>query len=168
MSGWKTLALTLLSLLLPLAFGPPAAALEVGEKAPPFANPDLQQKHVLSRDLLGKGWVLLDFFATDCEACQRELPELERLAGELADRKLRVVVLAVDPQGAEVVVPWFREHPTGLTVLLDRYRTVVQRYGVSDIPSLFLVDPAGVIAFKQVGYREGAVEAIHALVDQGR
>jgi hypothetical protein len=51
--------------LLPLAqalFG-----LDTGDRAPSFANPDLHNRHQLARDYLGKGWLILDFFATDGE-----------------------------------------------------------------------------------------------------
>jgi len=42
-------------------------ALEPRDKAPPFVNLDLSRQHVLSKNYLEKGWVILDFFATDCE-----------------------------------------------------------------------------------------------------
>ena len=69
--------------LLLIVLGLPAWRLDTGDKAPPFANPDLASRHVLSRDFLGKGWLIVDFFATDCEGCKKEIPVLERLNGEL-------------------------------------------------------------------------------------
>ena len=54
-------------------------ALESGEKALPFDNLDLSKRHVLSKNYLGKGRLILDLFATDCEGCKKELPVLERL-----------------------------------------------------------------------------------------
>ena len=122
-----------LTCLLLLAAALPLFGVEPGEKAPPFANPDLASRHVLSRDCLGKGWLLVDFFATD-------------------------------PAGQAVVEPYFRDNPTALTVLLDRYQATVKRYGVSEIPSLFLIDPAGIVVLKQVGFQEGLYERIRALL----
>ena len=60
-------------LLFWLAAALPLFGVEPGEKAPPFANPDLSSRHVLSRDYLGRGWLIVDFF------CKKELPVLERL-----------------------------------------------------------------------------------------
>jgi peroxiredoxin len=141
----------------------PLFALEPGDKAPPFANPDLAGRHVLSRDYLGRGWVVVDFFATDCEGCKKELPVLERLQREIGPR-LPILVLATDPAGQPVVESYFRARPTTLTVLLDRYHSAVRRYGVSEIPSLFLIDPTGVVVLKQVGFQEGLYERIRALL----
>lgn len=142
--------LLLLCLLLPL----PAFGLEVGEQAPPFANPDLASRHVLSRDYLGKGWLIVDFFATDCEGCKKELPVLERLSREIPASVLKILVFATDAAGQGLVEPFFRQRPTPLPVLLDRYKTTARRYGVSEIPSLFLIDPRGVVVFKEVGFKE--------------
>jgi thiol-disulfide isomerase/thioredoxin len=150
----------LLCLLLPL----PAFGLEVGEEAPPFANPDLANRHVLSRDFLCRGWLIVDFFATDCEGCKKELPVLERLAREHPDGSLKILVFATDTGGQGLVEPYFRRNPTTLTVLLDRYQTTVKRYGVSEIPSLFLIDPQGLVVFKEVGYKEELYARVQAIL----
>jgi peroxiredoxin len=141
-------------------------ALDTGDKAPPFANPDLNNRHMLSKDYLGKGWLILDFFATDCEGCKKELPVLERLHSEMAPARLRILVFATDLDGASVVAPYFQRRPTPLTVLLDRYRVAAKKYEVSEIPSLFLVSPAGLIAYKQVGLTEDLYERIRTLLPE--
>ena len=150
--------------LLLLALALPAWGLDPGEKAPPFANPDLTSRHVLSRDFLGKGWLIVDFFATDCEGCKKEIPVLERLERELGAGGLTVLVFATDLAGQPVVEAYFRNSPTTLTVLLDRYQTTVRRYGVSEIPTLFLIDPDGRVVFKQVGFREDLYERVRGLL----
>ena len=142
----------------------PLLALEIGEKAPPFVNPDLQMQHVFSRDYLGKGWVIIDFFATDCEGCKKELPILERLAHDYVDQGLVVLVFATDLEGQEVVGPYFELQPTDLTVLLDRYRVALNKYGVTEIPSLFLVNPDGTVVYKVVGFQEDLYDQISQLI----
>ena len=145
---------------------PPASTLEVGAKAPPFVNLDLQGQRVWSRDYLGKRWVLLDFFSTDCEGCRKELPILQKLQAEFGGRGLAVLVFATDPQGEAVVRPYFQASPTPLPVLLDNYQTVVRRYEVKEIPSLFLVDPQGTVVRREVGFREDLYEVLRALLAQ--
>jgi len=149
-------------LLLLLLCAPLGRGLEVGEKAPPFANPDRTNRHVLSRDYLGKGWLIVDFFATDCEGCKKELPILERLSRDFQTTGLKVLVFATDSEGQSLVEPYFRQYPTTLTVLLDRYQTTVKRYGVSEIPSLFLIDPAGNVVYREVGFKEELYELVQA------
>ena len=77
-------------------------------------------------------------------------------------------MFATDVEGAKVVEPYFRAKPTTLRVLLDRYRVTTNKYGVSEIPSLFLVDPSGRIVFAETGYREDLYAALRRLLDAGR
>jgi peroxiredoxin len=139
-------------------------ALELGDRAPPFVNLDLPKHHVLSKNYLGKGWVILDFFATDCEGCKKELPVIEQLYRDFSGRGLEVIVFATDPEGAEVVSPFFENQPTPLKVLLDHYQVTVKKYGVGEIPSLFLIDPQGFIVHKEVGYREDLYDIISSIL----
>ena len=139
-------------------------ALEPGDKAPSFVNLDLSRHHVLSKHYLGKGWVILDFFATDCEGCKKEIPIVEQLYRDFSDQGLEAIVFATDPGGAEVVGPFFENRPTPLTVLLDHYQVTVKKYEVEEIPSLFLIDPEGSIVHKEVGYREDLYEVISSIL----
>jgi thiol-disulfide isomerase/thioredoxin len=143
---------------------PSLPALDTGDKAPPFANPDLNNRHVLSRDYVGKGWLLIDFFATDCEGCEKELPVLERLHREYAPSRLQILVFATDTGGFSVLTPYFRSRPTPLPVLVDRYRVAVKKYGVSEIPALFIVSPEGLIVYQQVGFTEDLYDRIRTLL----
>jgi len=139
-------------------------ALGPGDKAPPFVNLDLSKHHVLSKQYLGKGWVILDFFATDCEGCKKEIPIVEQLHRDFSDQGLEVIVFATDSEGAELVGPYFEANPTPLTVLLDHYQVTVKKYGVEEIPSLFLIDPDGSVLYKEVGYREDLYEVISSFL----
>jgi len=143
-----------------------ALSLEVGDPAPPFVNPDCNKQFVWSRDYLAKDWVVVDFFATDCEGCKKELPILEQLLSDFTETGLTIFVLATDAEGDSVVGPYFRENPTTLTILVDRYQVAVKKYQVTEIPSLFLVDPLGDIVFKEVGFQPDLYERISAVLNQ--
>jgi len=145
-----------------------ALSLEVGSPAPPFVNPDCNKQFVWSRDYLAKGWVVVDFFATDCEGCKKELPILEQLLSDFTETGLTIFVLATDAEGDSVVGPYFRENPTTLTILVDRYQVAVKKYQVTEIPSLFLVDPPGNIVFKEVGFQPDLYERISVVLNQGQ
>ncbi len=129
-------------------------SINVGDKVPKFANPDLSGKYILSNEIIGKGWVILDFFATDCEPCKKELPELEEILFKFEDNGLKIIVFATDAEGRYVVEPYFKENPTNVTVVIDRYKVAVEKFGVEGIPTLFLVDPRGEIVIKGTGYNE--------------
>jgi len=160
-SGWGALVA---ACWFALAASSPALALVPGEPAPPFANPQLDGTYLMSRDLFRAGWTLLDFFATDCEPCARELPLLQQLMDDFSARGLTVVVVATDQQGAATIRPFMESRRITLPVLIDRYRVVMERYGVEMIPTLFLVGPDGIVEQKAEGFSEGTVAAIRSFL----
>lgn len=135
--------------------------------APSFANPDLDNQFYIATRSLGQKWILLDFFATWCEPCHEELPHLEELALDYDPEILDVLVVAVDVEGRDVVVPFFQNRPTVLRVLIDRYQKTAQSYGVSEsIPVLVLIDPQGNIVFRKVGFDpEEGLSELRAFLD---
>lgn len=155
----RTLALILALIACSSAFG-----LDVGAPAPSFANPRMDGTYLMSKNLFGTGWVLLDFFATDCEPCKKELPELQAMADELGSKGFSVLVIATDTQGIPLVKPFVESRKVRLPLVIDRYRVTSERYGVTQIPSVFLVDPKGAIAFKAEGYSETTLVEIRDIL----
>ena len=141
-----------------------AYVLEQGDGAPKFVNPDLQAKYVFSKNVIGKGWVILDFFATDCEGCKKELPELEELYEEFKDLGVIILVFAVDEEGPKIVKPYFEKNPTELIILIDRYKKAAIKYELDEIPALFLINPYGIIELKRIEYTEENVPDIKAIL----
>jgi thiol-disulfide isomerase/thioredoxin len=96
---------------------------------------------VALRDFRGKP-VLLNLWATWCAPCIKEMPSLDRLAVESADR-LTVLAVAQDIQGAAVVYPWFAA--AGLKQLqpyLDPENGLLADYN-SALPVTVLIDATG-------------------------
>jgi len=124
------------------------AALEVGDPAPAWVNPDLQGKYVFSRDYYGTSPVLLDFYATWCVNCNEKLPEIEALYEKYGEMGLKVLLFAIDEGGSEFVASYFKKNPTKLPILIDRYRvTLNKKFGESSVPVYYLVDENGIIVF---------------------
>ncbi len=141
-----------------------ARAIGVGDPAPTFVNPGLDGVFVSSKDLFGKGWLLLDFFSTDCEPCKRELPELEKLYKEFSPKGLSVLIFATDEGGGEVVKPYVESRAIGVPLVLDRYKVTAERYGVKQIPTVFLVNRKGKIAFKAEGYFDTTIAKLRKIL----
>ncbi len=122
--------------------------------APPLRLPDLDGKTVDLADLKGR-LVVVNFWATWCPPCRREMPSLERLRRALGPRGL--TVLAVDVgEDADTVFAFTGQLEPGpeFPLLLDRDSAAMQAWKVKGLPTTYVVDPEGKVIFRAVGGRE--------------
>lgn len=93
--------------------------------------------------------VFINFWATWCEPCKKELPAMQQFAAE----NDRATVLAINVDEPEDSVRAFLTEfgATELTVLLDPDLTAYDAYGVNRLPVTFVVDPGGVVRYAHVG-----------------
>lgn len=157
---------TILGVLMFLLSTAAGIALDVGDTAEAFVNPDLSGNFVFSKDHLRKGWVLIDFFATWCEPCKQELPELEKLYSRFSNKGLKAFIFVTDPEGVEKAAPFFGQNPTAMAPLIDKYMVTAKRYGVEALPVVFLIDPAGIVRIRGEGYSPETLEKIAAVLEE--
>lgn len=128
----------------------------VGRVAPDFTLPTVTGESVQLSALRGKP-VVLNFWATWCGPCQREMPALEAASQHYAGD---VVFLGVD-QGEElaVVAKYLDELGITFTVPLDSDMEVGDRYQVRGMPTTFFIDAEGVIRHLWVGEMNAVILA---------
>ncbi len=160
----KIAAIILIVLLMSMIFSVQVFAVEEGDDAPAFVLTDIGKNYVFSKKTYGTGWLLIDFYATWCENCNEELPHVEELYNEFADRDFDVFLMATDNEGLDVVVPFFADRPTPVQILIDKYQKASGAFGVEALPTMFLVNPDGKIAFKTVGYHEEDIDNIRQIL----
>lgn len=108
-----------------------------GGDQPTFTLPDTNGADAVLASERGR-IVLVHFFATWCEPCREELPALNRLTAR-ADGKLKVLAISV----AEVdqrVRRFIESTPVNFPVLLDRERATAKAWGVTTLPTTFVLD----------------------------
>ncbi len=99
--------------------------------------------------------VLLNFWATWCAPCIREMPSLDRLQATLRDEGLEVVAVSQDFAGLKVVKPFFeRLDLANLELYLNSGGQLARAIGVVALPTTFLIDRDG----RLVGGVEGPAE----------
>ncbi len=112
------------------------------------------------KDLSGKSWtfselrdkvVLVNFWATWCPPCRKEMPDLETLYQRFGSKGL--VVLGISDEEAAKVEPFIREHKVSFPVLLDPGRKVNEMFVVEGIPKSFVYDREGKLVAQSIDMR---------------
>ena len=130
-----------------------APAVEVGRAAPDFVLRTLDGGTVRLTDLRGSV-VLINFWASWCQPCRAEMPEIVRAQDSEGTRGLRVV--AVDLQEAEGPVREFaQQFGMQFPVAFDRTGEVARTYRVKELPATVFVDRTGVIRTIKYGPMTG-------------
>ena len=122
----------------------------VGELAPQFELRNADGTVVRLSDFRGRV-VWINFWATWCGPCRRELPEIARLAAEFGDEDL--VVLAVNQeQSATAARDFWEELGLDLPILLDSSGDVSNQYRLRGLPDNFFIDREGVLQSFRLGF----------------
>jgi peroxiredoxin len=137
------------------------SALTAGTRAPEFILPTIDGNSISLREALTKGPVLLVFFKVSCPACQYAFPFFERLYR--ANQGANVSVLGVSQDNAGDTRLFLKEFGVTFPVALDDPSTfaVSSAYGLTNVPTLFYIDPSGEIEVSSVSWAKADVEAIH-------
>lgn len=120
----------------------------VGKPAPAFRLPLLNEAALYAEtDLKGRP-LLVNFFASWCEGCQVEHPELMRLAKEQ-----HIEIIGMDYKDSETAVSqWLQRHGSPYRkVVLDSQGKAGLDWGVYGVPETFVLNAQGVIIYKQIG-----------------
>jgi len=115
-----------------------------------FTLNDLQGKRWHLLDLRGKV-VLVNFWATWCPPCRKEMPDLDALYNKFKDQGL--VVLAIPDEQAAKVAPFIGERKISYPVLLDPGRKVNELFQVEGIPKSFVFDREGKMVAQSIDMR---------------
>jgi thiol-disulfide isomerase/thioredoxin len=123
------------------------------QPAPAVEFTDMDGKPAALADFKGRP-VLVNLWATWCQPCLKEMPELAAFAKRL-DGKLRVAAISEDRGGAGTVAPFLAKHDfAGLSFYLDPKGAATQAFAVRGLPTSLLIGPDG----KLLGKVEGAAE----------
>ena len=153
-------------------FAPPAGAKEVetlnppgtkpplvGQIAPEFILKAVDGERVALNDLRGKV-VVLEFWATWCPPCRKELPAINKVNQEFKHQGL--IVLGINAEDTYTVNRFLKKNGYDFPTLIDDNRTVSKAYAVRLIPNLVIINREGMVVVHLAGLQpeRGLVAAL--------
>jgi len=144
-----------------MGFWKPRKTVETGDRCPDFDLPALGGGSQSLKAILESGPALLAFFKVSCPVCQFTFPFLERIHQAAGPGRLRLI--AVSQDDARATRDYNRQYGVTFTTLLDeagKGYAVSNAFGISTVPSLFLVEPDGGISLASAGFVKRDLEAV--------
>lgn len=153
--GVIVVAFVLVAILIMLPSGPQVAqgVPAVGQPAPDFVIVDIDGGTFRLSAQVGHP-VLLDFMGSNCPTCVAEMPELRTIYATYSTRGLTIVSIDVGgslgTEDPSVARTFMSTNGGSWTIALDN-SNVGLRYGVVSLPTLYILDPGGVVAYRNAG-----------------
>lgn len=130
----------------------PNVGLEVGNKAPNFVLATLEGKKLSLWEFAGKKAVILNFWATWCPPCKKEMPLLQRYYEKFDQDSSNLEILAINMQEDPALVKeWIKDFSMTYTILLDPAEQAKSSYNIYAKPTTFFIDKTGIIRAKKLG-----------------
>ncbi len=121
---------------------------------PELAFTDADDKPLKLADYKGKT-VLVNFWATWCAPCVKEMPSLDRLQAEMGKDRFVVLPLSLDGPSKPKVAPFYADRKlANLGIYFDKGKKVMGALDISVLPTSVLVDPDG----REIGRLEGEAD----------
>jgi thiol-disulfide isomerase/thioredoxin len=134
---------------------------------------DLDGKSVRTDTLSNNGKpFIIDFFATWCKPCNRELDAISEVYDEWREETgVKLIAVSIDQaQNINKVKPLVDNHDWDYEVLLDPNGDFKHALGIQMIPYVLIVDGKGQIVYKHNGYTDGAetelIEKVRELIKE--
>jgi peroxiredoxin len=144
-----------------MAAGKYRKLLDPGSRAPDFRLPQLNGGSTALQEILANGPALIAFFKTTCPVCQFTLPFLARI-----HKPGTLPVYAISQDDARDTKEFNREFGIALPTLLDTERSgypVSNAFGISSVPTAFLIDRGGAISRVIEGWSKRDIEWLGGL-----
>ncbi|MXV77348.1 redoxin domain-containing protein [Candidatus Poribacteria bacterium] len=121
----------------------------VGKPVPDFTVKDLNGKEISIKDLKGQV-VLIDFWATWCGPCIKEMPKVKNTYAKFKDQKFAIIGISLD-RSVDPLKTYIAKEELSWKQYWDQDRTVRNLFGVKFIPTAVIIDGEGIVRKAKVG-----------------
>jgi peroxiredoxin len=134
-----------------------------GTTAPAFSLKDLSRKEYSLAAVLEKGPVVAAFFKISCPVCQFTFPFIERLFKRYGGDG--VTFLGISQDDAKATKKFASEYGVTFPMVLDdKDYSVSNAYGLTTVPTIFLIDTDGTVKVVCIGFEKKGLEDIAAFL----
>lgn len=165
MNFWKNKIAGFISALVLMTAPVMVASTESIRLAPNFEVQSLSGGDIVSLDHFQGKVVYVDFWASWCGPCLKSFPFMEELHRRHSDQGLVIVAINMD-QNPQDAMKFLADHPVTFLIGQDIEGTVAEQYGVTAMPSSFVVDRDGLIKYVHYGFKSSDKEKIAALISK--
>jgi len=134
-----------------------------GQAAPGFSLQGLDGKNYSLEALRQKGPVVATFFKVSCPVCQFTFPFLQRLYERYGSDD--VTFLGISQDDAKATASFAKEYGSTFPMALDQKEAgypASNAYGLTNVPTIFLIDPEGAVRVSSMGFVKKDLEQIAA------
>lgn len=133
--------------------------------APAFSLKNLEGNDAALNDFQGN-YVLLNFWATWCVPCLKEMPSMQQLYQRYQEKNFTIVAVSIDTDTKDKVPAFVEKLKLTFPILLDPNNQASKVYGVKDLPSSFLLSPEGKVIAAAKGERDWFSEEALSYLDE--
>ena len=142
----RCILIVFLCLFLPgMAKAPPL----VGGPAPQFELETVEGQTIKLSDFKGE-FVVLNFWATWCVPCSKEMPEFQKAHQTLTDNNIKIIGVNFG-ESKKKVDKFTQDNNLSFPVLLDGYGNTAEKYKVRSLPVTYIISPDGIIREEIIG-----------------
>jgi thiol-disulfide isomerase/thioredoxin len=153
------------ALVLALAGAGTALAASVGDPVPVCEPGPLGGNETVDLRAYRGRVLYVDFWASWCAPCRKAFPFMNALDGEFRDQGLQIVGINVD-ENAENARAFLARNPARFALAADRGGQCPRAFGVTAMPTSYLIDRNGVVRYVHLGFRPGQADDLRRRVEQ--
>ena len=149
----KNISIQLFVLLIGISFSATSHAVNINQTAPDFTLSSSTKQNIRLAELRGQV-VMVNFWATWCNPCRTEIPELQKLYAQYKDIGFTILGVNID-NNKEKAKKMSRDLGAKFPILFDNTQKVSKLYSIKAMPLTVLIDRDGKIRKIYQGYKAG-------------